>query len=76
MNETVKDASFKVYKHIYDSISNQTLSSGLNRKLAWCLLLGISKNTIDEFYKQLYEGYLEDAFNLEKSTYTDFEIQR
>ena len=63
-----------VYKQIKEAIAAFQLSNGQNRKLAWSLLMGISASNVNSYYKNLYEGYLSDVFNLEKSTVNDFKI--
>ena len=53
-----------------------TLSNGESRQLAWSLVLGLCNENVKNSYRALYHGYLADAFNLDKSTVTDFAIQK
>lgn len=65
-----------MYKQLHETVANRGLSNCMSRKVAWCLLLGVSQSTLNDFYGSLYDGYLTDVFSLAKSTEADFEVQR
>lgn len=48
----------------------------MSRQLAWQLSMGICNANVQNCYRSLYEGYLSDAFNLDKSTIDDFRVQK
>ena len=63
-----------VYEQIAEAIQLDTLSDGQSRLLAWSLLMGICNENVEFCYRDLYTGYLSDAFNLEKSTMDDIKV--
>ena len=65
-----------VFKQITEAVQKFSLSNGHSRQLAWSLLMGICDSNIRACYRDLYKGYLSDAFNLEKSTIDDFRVQK
>lgn len=65
-----------IYKQVKEAIQKCSLSNGPNRQLAWSLLMGICAQNVKTCYKDLYLGYLSDAFNLEKSTMDDVRVHK
>ena len=65
-----------IYKQVKEAIQRCSLSNGQNRQLAWSIVMGICAQNVNSCYKDLYQGYLSDAFNLEKSTLDDVKVQK
>ena len=63
-----------VYERIAEAVQLDTLTDGQSRLLAWSLLMGICNENVESCYRDLYAGYLSDAFNLEKSTMDDIKV--
>ena len=64
------------FRQIAEAVQKRSLSNGQSRQLAWSLLMGICSANVQACYSDLYAGYLSDAFDLDKSTISDFKVQK